>query len=130
MYTLLYLKRKTDKDLLYSTGTLLSVMWQPGWEGIQGRRDTHICVAESFCYGKHTDSNHPPWPDTTARLHELFSTGGPSKEHETNKPPPTGRVWERSKGDTTCLTTSQNTSLWHPSWLNKAGTTRKDSETE
>jgi len=28
-------------------------------------------------------------------------TGGPGKEHETNKPPPTGRVWERSKGDTT-----------------------------
>ena len=37
---------------------------------------------------------------------------------------------ERSKGDTTCLTTSQNPSLWHPSWLNKACTTRKDSESE
>ena len=35
---------------------------------------------------------------------------------------------ERSKGDTTCPATSQNPSLWHPSWLNKACTTRKDSE--
>ena len=57
-------------------------------------------------------------------------TGGPGKEHGTNKPPPTGRVQERSKWDTTCPTTSQNPSLWHPSWLNKACTTRKDSESE
>ena len=42
----------------------------------------------------------------------------------------TGRVWARSKGDTTCPTTSQNPSLWHPSWLNKACTTRKDSESD
>ena len=40
------------------------------------------------------------------------------------------RVQERSKGDTTCLTTSQNPSLWHPSWLNKVCTTRKGSESE
>ena len=59
-----------------------------------------------------------------------FMTGGPGKEHRTNKPPPTRRVQERSKGDTTCLTTSQDPSLWHPSWLNKACTTRKDSESE
>ena len=59
-----------------------------------------------------------------------FTTGGPGKEHGTNKPPPTGRVQERSKGDITCLTTSQNPSLWHPSWLNKVCTTRKDSESE
>ena len=57
-------------------------------------------------------------------------TGGPGKEHGTNEPPLTGRVRERSKGDTTCPTTSQNPSLWHPSWLNKAYTTRKDSESE
>ena len=42
----------------------------------------------------------------------------------------TGTVQERSKGDTACLTTSQIPSLWHPSWLNKACTTRKDSESE
>ena len=57
-------------------------------------------------------------------------TGDPDKEHGTNKPPPTGRIRERLKGDTTCLTTSQNPSLWHPSWLNKACTTRRDSESE
>ena len=59
-----------------------------------------------------------------------FMTGGPGKEQGTNKPPPTRRVQKRSKGDTTCPTTSQNPSLWHPSWLNKACTTRKDSESE
>ena len=59
-----------------------------------------------------------------------FTTGGPGKEQGTNKLPPTGRAQERSKGDTKCLTTSQNPSLWHPSWLNKACTTRKDSESE
>ena len=57
-------------------------------------------------------------------------TGGPGKKHKTKKPPPTGRVRERSKGDTTCPTTSQNPALWHPSWLNTACTTRKDSESE
>jgi len=57
-------------------------------------------------------------------------TGGPGKEHRTKKPPPTRRVQERSKGNTTCPTTSQNPSHWHPSWLNKAWTTRKDSESE
>ena len=56
-----------------------------------------------------------------------FLTGGLGKEYGINKPPPTGRVQERSKGDTTCPTTSQNPSLWHASWLNKACTTRKDS---
>ena len=57
-------------------------------------------------------------------------TGGPGKERGTNKPPPTGRVQERSKGDTRSLTTSQNPPLWPPPWLNKVCTTRKDSESE
>ena len=59
-----------------------------------------------------------------------FTTGGPAEEQGTNKPTPTRRIQERSKGDTTCLTTSQNPSLWDPSWLNKACTTRKHSESE
>ena len=59
-----------------------------------------------------------------------FTTGGPGKERGTNKPPPTRTVRERSKGDTACPTTSQNPSLWHPSWLNKVCTTRKDSGSE
>ena len=57
-------------------------------------------------------------------------TGGPGKEHGTNKPPPTGRVQERSKGDTACPSSSQNPSHWYPSWLNKAYTSRKDSESD
>ena len=57
-------------------------------------------------------------------------TGGPGKEQGTNKPPPTGRVKERTKGNTTCPTTSQIPSLLHASWLNKACTTSKDSESE
>ena len=51
-------------------------------------------------------------------------------ERGTNKLPPTRRVQERSKGDTTCQITSQNPSCWHPSCLSKACTTRKDSESE
>ena len=54
-----------------------------------------------------------------------FTTGDPGKEHATNKPPPMGRVWERSKGNATCPTTSQNP-RWHPSWLINVCTTRKD----
>ena len=65
------------------------------------------------------------WFEVTAAF--FGGTGGPGKEQGTNKPPPTGRVWERPKGDTTCPTTPQNP-CWHPSWLNKACTTRKDSE--
>ena len=36
MYPLPYFKWITNKDLLCSTGTLLNVMWQPGWEGSLG----------------------------------------------------------------------------------------------
>ena len=54
---LLYLKWITNRDLLYSTwksaqcyvGSLLSVMWQPGWEGsLRGRLDACISMAESL----------------------------------------------------------------------------------
>ena len=58
-----------------------------------------------------------------------FMTGGLGKEQGTNKPPPTRRVRERSKGDTTCPTTSQNP-LWYPSWLSSACATSKDYELE
>ena len=30
MYTLLHLKWMTSKDLLYTQGALLNIMWQPG----------------------------------------------------------------------------------------------------
>ena len=35
-YILIHLKWIADKDLLYSTGTLLNVTWQLGWEGSWG----------------------------------------------------------------------------------------------
>ena len=80
---------------------------------------------------KHTDWNHPPWSGTTVTIcMSCFTTGGPVKEHRTNKPPPTGRVRERSKGDTMCPSNSQNPSQWHPSWLSNVYATRKDRESE
>jgi len=71
------------------------------------------------------------WPGTIVTIcTSCLTTRGPGKEHITNKPPPTRRVQERSKGDTICPTSSQNPSCWHQSWLNKVWTTRKDSESE
>ena len=57
-------------------------------------------------------------------------TGDPDKEYRTDKPPPTRKVRERSKGDTTCPSTSQNPSHQHPSWLRDVYATRKDPELE
>ena len=54
MDTLLYSKWITDKDLFYSQGTLLNVMWQPGWEGGLGRTDMYICMAEFLCWSSET----------------------------------------------------------------------------
>ena len=78
-----------------------------------------------------TDWNCPPWPGTIVIIClSYFMTGGPIKENGANKPPPIRRVQERSKGDTTCPTTSQNPPHWNPFWLNNACTTRKDPESE
>ena len=49
MHTLLYLKWMTGEDLLYSTGTLLNIVWQPGWKRGLGRTDICIRMAESLC---------------------------------------------------------------------------------
>ena len=57
-------------------------------------------------------------------------TEGPGKEHGTNKPPSTRRVWERSKGDDTCPSATRNPSRWHLSWLSNVCATRKDPESE
>jgi len=38
-------------------------------------------------------------------------TGDPDKEYGTNKPPPTGRVRERSKGDTASVHFPESLSL-------------------
>ena len=44
MYTLLYFKWIANKALLESTGNLLNVTWQPGWEGSLGREWIHVYV--------------------------------------------------------------------------------------
>ena len=65
-----------------------------------------------------TETAHP-WPGTIVIVRmSCFTTGGPGKEHRTNKPPPSRRVRERSKGDTT----SQSPSRWHPSCAPPGGT--------
>ena len=47
-----------------------------------------------------TDLNPPPWPDTTVTIcMSCFTTGGPGREHRTDKPPAITRIQERSKGD-------------------------------
>ena len=82
------------------------------------------------CQGKHTDWNRPPWPGTTVTICvSYFTTGGPTKEHGTNKPSPTRRVQERLKGGTTGLTTSQKT-CWHSSWLSNVCATKMNPESE
>ena len=44
--------------------------------------------------------NCPPWPGSIVTIGmSYFTVGSPGKEHGLNKPPPTGRVWERSKGN-------------------------------
>ena len=49
MYTLLYLKWITNKDLLYSTGNSAQC-YAAAWMGGQlGREWTRVCMAESFC---------------------------------------------------------------------------------
>ena len=75
--------------------------------------------------------NCPPWLGTIVTICvNYFAIGSPGKEHETNKEPPTGRVWERSKGCTTCHTASQNPSHWHPCWLSNVYATWKDPESD
>ena len=51
--------------------------------------------------GSTLTETRPSWPGTIVTIcMSCFMTGGPYKEHGTNKPPPTRRVQERSKGDT------------------------------
>ena len=60
MYTLLYLKWITNKDLLFvlAQETLLNVMWQPGWEGNLGE-ETCTCMAKSLCSPAETITTLP-----------------------------------------------------------------------
>ena len=49
MYTLLYLKWITDKDLLYSTGNCSMLCVSLEGRKVWGRMDTCICLADSLC---------------------------------------------------------------------------------
>ena len=89
----------------------------------------YFSVDQSWYNGINVDWNHPPWPGTIVIICVSYLTAeSPGKEHGSNKPLLTGRVQERSKGDTTCPATSQNPSCWHPSWLSNVCTTRKNPE--
>ena len=54
IYTLLYLKWMTNEDLLYSAWNLAQCYIQLGWEELQGRIYTCMCMAESFHYSPAT----------------------------------------------------------------------------
>ena len=69
---------------------------QPAWRSPSGIR------ASAWSVKGNTDRNRPPWPGTIETICvSYFMTGGSVKEQGTNKPPPTGRIWKRSKGDAT-----------------------------
>ena len=57
-------------------------------------------------------------------------TGAPGKKHRTNKPSPTRRNSGKVKRRYHMSDQLPESSCWHPSWLNKACTTRKDSKSE
>ena len=50
MYTLLYLKWMTNRDMLCSTGALLMLRGSLDGRGVWGRMDTCVCMAEPLCY--------------------------------------------------------------------------------
>ena len=62
MYTLLCLKWITNKDQLYiARGTLLNVMWQPGWErGLGGECENLSVMSNSLgSHGQYSQWNFP-----------------------------------------------------------------------
>ena len=65
-----------------------------------------------------TETSHPGQAKSTICM-SYFMTGDPDKERGTNKPPPTGRIGERSKGErrhqSTCPTSLPESS-WLSSW--------------
>ena len=85
------------------------------WGWGQGHAKHFLGLPGSYvCVRGNTGWNHSSWPDTIVTIcMSYFTTGDPVKEHGTNKTPPTGRIWERSKGDPSpyVLPTSQKPSL-------------------
>ena len=59
MFTLLYLKRITNKIYCVAHGTQLNVMWQSGWEGSLAENGyMYICVAGASLVAQTV--KHPP----------------------------------------------------------------------
>ena len=75
---LCYIKNgKPIRTCQIAHGTLLSIMWQPGWERGLGRMDTRICMAESLCCS----------PETTTTLLIAYT---PTQNKKS-------KVWKRKK---------------------------------
>ena len=60
VYTLLYFKWITNKDLLYNTGKSAQCGPLSG-RGVLGRIYTYICMAESFCYPTEAITTFVSW---------------------------------------------------------------------
>ena len=77
MYTWLYLKWVT---FWRAHGTLLSVMWQTGWEGVSGRIDTWICMTGSLLGSPETITTlfinwlYPNWCFWTVMLEKTLES--------------------------------------------------------
>ena len=89
MYTWLYLKWKTNKDLLYSTGSSMLCGSLDG-KGVWGRMDTSVCVAQSLCCP----------PETNNIVNELATPQYKMKEKRKEQGPiATGAItseWEKA----------------------------------
>ena len=98
------------------------------WEIISQVISGNICLPDARGT---TNQNCPPWSGMiVTTCMSYLTTGGPGKNHGTDKLPTHQKNLGKVKGDATCLTTSQNSSHWHPSWLSDMCITRKDPESE
>ena len=91
MYTLLYLKWITKKDLLWSTWNsaqcyMSASMWGRGW----GRMDTCLCMVESLCYSHENITTlligyTPIWNKNVKRKKKTDFVGFPTLFNKTKK---------------------------------------------
>ena len=125
----LWQKHHTVADIF----PIIVLQWNTGL-GPRTRRLKH-CLGLPGSYVPvrgNTGWNHSSWPDTIVTIcMSYFTTGDPGKEHRTNKTSPTGRIWERSKGDPSpyVLPTSQKSSSLE-SILAVVCAIRKDADSE
>ena len=94
-------------------------LWKKGGQNNKGS------VGGSAVTGTARPARAPQWPfswaasrqEVLVRITKLITLYQPEE------------FGKGQKRDTACPTTSQNPSLWHPSWLSDASTTRKGSVT-